>query len=282
MRQPVGEPGVQHVELQELQHGLQTQRARLHRVLEEVRLEEPLGRVHVLFRAHKAQPGVAAAQIASSHTVEHEQTGLGQAQRALEIASWTRGQIDEKVRDGVQVCTLLGRARQAGLIREGLRRKETETGLHLINRSLTQQATHAERFQDHSARTRDARERRNGAQRTGRGRHLGQHLAGAIEIAEREILVGAERTAHEAGQPTTRLQRRLQQHAEGHYRMAVFREIPGLGRHVVFDLDGGAGLAHAHLALDAHHAAHEVVGRAGQACNPAGSVEALVHGSERI
>jgi len=48
-----------------------------HRILEEVRLEEPLGRVHRLFGAQKTQPGATAARIASSHAVKHEQAGLG-------------------------------------------------------------------------------------------------------------------------------------------------------------------------------------------------------------
>ena len=132
--QPLGEPGLQHVELQKLQHGLQPQRARLHRILEEVRLEEPLGRVHRLFRAQKTQPGAAAPRIASGHAVEHEQTGLGQGQRTLEKARWTRGQIDEEVRRGGLLGALLGGGGKTGLILEGRGREEAEARLHLVDR----------------------------------------------------------------------------------------------------------------------------------------------------
>ena len=154
--------------------------------------------------------------------------------------------------------------------------------MHFIDRRLAQQAAHAEGFQNHPARTRDALERRNGAQSTGSRQHFTQRLASAVEIAKREILVSTERAARETGQPATRLQRDLQQHAEGHRRIPVLRKIPGLDRHVVFNFDARAGLTRAHLGLDAHHAAHEVIGRARQARHPTRSIKTRIHRPKRL
>ena len=64
--------------------------------------------------------------------------------------------------------------------------------------------------------------------------------------------------------------------------MAVLCEIPGLGGHIVFDFDARARLARAHLALDAHHTAHEMIGRARQTRHATRSIEARVHRPERL
>ncbi len=64
--------------------------------------------------------------------------------------------------------------------------------------------------------------------------------------------------------------------------MAVLGEIPGFGRYVIFHFNAGARLARAHLALDAHDAAHEVIGRAGQSCHATRPIKARVHRSKSL
>ena len=63
--QPVGHAALEHAQLEQLAQRLDAERARLHRVLEEVRLEEPLARIDVLLGAQVAEP-LAAARRATS------------------------------------------------------------------------------------------------------------------------------------------------------------------------------------------------------------------------
>ena len=63
--QPVGHAALEHVQLEQLAQRLDAERAGLHRVLEEVRLEEPLARIDVLLGAQVAEP-LAAARRATS------------------------------------------------------------------------------------------------------------------------------------------------------------------------------------------------------------------------
>ena len=91
---PVGHAALEHAELEQLAQRLDAERARLHRVLEEVRLEEPLARVDVLLGAQVAEPLAAALGPVAGDAVEHQQHRAGQPRRAVEVARGPRREVD--------------------------------------------------------------------------------------------------------------------------------------------------------------------------------------------
>jgi hypothetical protein len=76
---------LQHVELEQLQHGLDAERAGLHGVLEEVGLEEPLVGVDVLLGAQGAEALLAALRVEAVMRSSISSIGVREPQRPAAV-----------------------------------------------------------------------------------------------------------------------------------------------------------------------------------------------------
>ena len=279
----LGHAGVDHVKLKELEHRLDAQRPGLHGVLEEVSLEEPLVRVDVLLGAQEAEPLSSTARIERRDAVDHQEHGVRETERAAAIPFGTLREVDQEV----GLCLDLGPIgvvdRKADLIGQGFAGKETEHGPELVGELVIAVALHLEGLDDHAGRLGDVRDLHLGAEDTVRGNDLAMDGGCAVEVAEGEILLGGQRTAHIAGEPTAWLERRFEEDAERHRGHAVFAEVPLFDRgNVVLNDDLRAGLEHTDGSVGLRDAAHEVVWRTRKASDAAGAVEDLVHRAKRV
>ena len=104
-----------HPELQCLDHGLDTEGARLHRICEEVSLEEPLPRIDVLDGADATQAGLAPLRPKAVDPSDHQQHGIGEAQRLREVPRRPACELDVEVAREGQGCPVLVRRHDADL-----------------------------------------------------------------------------------------------------------------------------------------------------------------------
>ncbi len=118
-------------ELQELEERFDTERARLHGVLEEVRLEEPLARVDVLLAPHEAQGLASTLRIAFGDAVDHQKHRLGEAQSA-KVGTRTLGEIHAVLARALEERALFGGGREADLVLQRFFGEEAEHGLQLV------------------------------------------------------------------------------------------------------------------------------------------------------
>src|SRR6185295_13173325 len=65
--------GFNHVRLKDLQHGLEPQGSRLHRVCEEVCFEEPLSWVDVFLRTESPETGSTPVRPEAGDAIDHSQ-----------------------------------------------------------------------------------------------------------------------------------------------------------------------------------------------------------------
>ena len=259
---PLVHSRLEHEELQRLDHRLDPEGAGLHGVLEEVGLEEPLSRVHVLDGPHLAEAGLARLGPEAVDAVEHQEHRSGEPRPArVEEGRRPRGEVDEEVARPLEELAVGVEDREPGLVRERGRREEAEDGLHLVDRPLSHGAGHLERLDDHRPGRRDAVQLHARRERAGVGEDLAEKRPGPVEIAEAELLVDAQRRADVAREPAARLERRLEEDGERHRPAAVLVEVPGVGRDVVLDGHRRARLHHADRAVDLRHAAHEEIRR---------------------
>ena len=119
--------------------------SRLHRVLEEVRLEEPLARIDVFLGAQVAEPLAAAVGPTAGDAIEHQQHRAGQARGALEEARGPRREVDRGLRRRGDACALLVGGGEPGLVLERRLREEPEDGVHLVDAPLAEEALDLER-----------------------------------------------------------------------------------------------------------------------------------------
>ena len=132
-------------ELQQLDHGLDAQRAGLHRILEEVRLEEPLAGVDVLLAAHAAESGVPPSGPRPVTRSSISSMVAGEPRGAAAVALRAAREIDGRRRRRSKRRALVGAGRGA---RPGSRRprlgEEAEHRLQLVD-TLVSPAQHRRR-----------------------------------------------------------------------------------------------------------------------------------------
>ena len=100
-------------------HRLDAERAGLHRILEEVGLEEPLAGSTSFSARSVPSPLVPPVGPNAGDAVEHQQHRAGQARRAVAVARGPRARSIDDVRTArVEARALLGRGGEADLVRE--------------------------------------------------------------------------------------------------------------------------------------------------------------------
>ncbi len=259
-----GHAGLQHVELQRLDHGLDTQGARLYRIPHEVTLEEPFVGVHVDLGPDATQTMGSAFRPEAGDAIKQEEHGTGQGRFVAAVAGRARGQFPPKVAWLAQARPVGFRSRQARLIRQGLLGKEAEGGRHLEDLLIAHEALHLEADNGHAAQTAQARIGDVGAQQTVFREDLPQLIGRPVQVAEVKLLVALEHRALVGRKPATRLERGLEQHSIGHGATAVFCKIPGVGRNLILRLQRTAGHGFGLLGIETSNARHEEIGRTRQ------------------
>ena len=119
-------------------------------------------------------------------------------------------------------------------------------------------------------------------QGAGVGRDRAEPGGAAAEVAEGEVLGAGQGGPAVRGEPSARLQRDLEQHAERHLFASVLPEVPDVRRHVVLRLAPRPGLEHERLAADRGDAVEELERRPRQPGDDAVAVEDAVRLAESL
>ena len=236
-RDPLVHPRLEHEELQRLDHRLDPEGAGLHRVLEEVGLEEPLARVDVLHGPQLAEPGPARAGPEAVDAVEHQEHRPGEPrparveERAAAATSGRRGS-----RSGARGARGGRRGREA---RPGSRARPAGRSRRRSS-SRRPAASPAEQVTSNDsmiiapvAETAFSFTRVVSVPES--GRTSPRSVPVPSRLRKPSSSVDAEGRADVAREPAARLERRLEQDRERHRPAAVLVEVPGVGRDVVLD-----------------------------------------------
>ena len=249
-----------------------------------MRLEEPLGDVDVLLADDDAESGRAQSGEVDD-AVDHEQHRTGETCAPHAEPLGTLGEIGHRrsVHCGefARLALLAGDG-QPRLIIERFGREEPEHGVHREHGAVAERTLDLESFDDHAARTGHGGEcdvRGQGARSAGQ---LTDDGAGAVEIAEQQVVIDAGHRAHRRSDPSTWLQRCFEQHGERHGLGTVLVEVPGVVGNVVFADDLQTWLAVVQVTIDPDDATDEVIRLTGQPWRATRSVELRVHRTERL
>ena len=176
--------------LQQLDHRLDAERAGLHRVLEEVRLEEPLAGVDVLLGAQRSR-GPCVPPSGQKPVTRSSISSIGPAQprRAVAVARGPRREVDRgRAHGAVEARALVVGGGQPDLVLERRLREEAEHGVHRRRRARSPRKHSTSKASmiipadceiDVICAAR--------AQRAAAGTHLGEQRAGAVEVAEQQV-----------------------------------------------------------------------------------------------
>ncbi len=237
--------------------------------------EKPLVGVHVLAPLDESQPRRATVGHEQVDPVHHAQGVARQRCLAREGKGLPPGPLAGVWLVGPGLA-------DADLLRQGRPREKAEARLAPVDDLMMIANLKVVMLQDHACRGGHAGQAHAGREGAGvRADGFMQHGL-ASQVAEGEVFRAGQRRTDVGRQPAARLQRHFQEDGEGHPRLALGGEVPGVGGHVVFRLGGSPGDHLPRLGVHADDAVEEQEGRPRQAGDDALAVEDAVRLAEGL
>ena len=259
----------------ELLQRFQTQRSGNHRILIEMRREEPRRGINL-----KRPPDVPQALRTTIEDqfldpVDHPPAVVGKRRRGRVIAPGRPAQlgggrfIEHRVAD-------------ADLVAQGRLREEAERRFHPVHRTATRCHLDVVALNNHPARLRHLGRRHLGPERSRVAVDRLKLRGRPAEVAEREVDDAGQGRPHVRRQPAARLERGFKQDGERHILLAVGSKVPGVGRDVVLGDRLRSRGHHPRVARGLDHPVEELIRRPRQSGDDSVVIEDSIRGPERF